>query len=101
MEEAWYQAWADLPQEQIQQWISAIPDHIQEIIRLEGGNDYKEGVRGFKRSWIGRRIKGLLSTHKFVNSRAQHQASSSEDGDGEVNSDMEEEIWNVERISSN
>lgn len=46
LEEAWYQAWQDLPQEQIQEWIAAIPDHIQEIIRLEGGNEYKKGIKG-------------------------------------------------------
>jgi len=40
MKKAWIQAWQDLPQEQIQQWITAIPDHIQEIIRLKGGNEY-------------------------------------------------------------
>jgi hypothetical protein len=28
----------------IQRWIERIPYHIQEIIRLKGGNDYKEGV---------------------------------------------------------
>jgi hypothetical protein len=61
MEAAWYQAWEDLPQEQIQKWIAAIPDHIQEIIRLEGGNEYKEGIKGFKRSWQGLRVKGQLS----------------------------------------
>jgi hypothetical protein len=53
MEKAWYRAWEDLPQEKIQQWIEAIPDHIQEIIRLEGGNEYKEGLKSFKRSWAG------------------------------------------------
>jgi hypothetical protein len=66
MEKAWYQAWQDLTQEQIQQWIRAIPDHIQEIIRLEGGNEYKEGVQGFRRSWAGYRVKGKLSTLRFV-----------------------------------
>jgi hypothetical protein len=62
MEQAWRQAWQDLPQEAIQLWIAAILDHIKEIIRLEGGNEYKEGVKGFKRSWAGTRIKGKLST---------------------------------------
>lgn len=33
----------DLPQERIQQWIERIPRRIQEIIRLEGGNEYREG----------------------------------------------------------
>jgi transposase len=61
LKRAWRQAWQDLPQEKIQQWITAIPDHIQEIIKLNGGNEYKEGVQGYKRSWKGLRIKGQLS----------------------------------------
>lgn len=39
----WGQAQNDLPQERIQQWIDRIPRHIEEIIRLEGGNEYEEG----------------------------------------------------------
>ena len=50
-----------MSQEQIQQWITVISFHIQEIICLEGGNDYKEDIQGFKRSWTGTRIKGKLS----------------------------------------
>jgi hypothetical protein len=53
IEKAWYQAWKDLLQEQIQQWIAAIPHYIKKIIRLKGGNEYKEGVQGFKCSWAG------------------------------------------------
>jgi hypothetical protein len=30
-------------QEKIQAWIERIIDHVQEVIRLEGGNEYKEG----------------------------------------------------------
>ena len=40
MEQAWYRAWRELPQEQIQQWISAIPHHFKEVVRLEGENEY-------------------------------------------------------------
>lgn len=40
---AWKAAWQELPQERIQQWIERIPTHIQRIIKLEGGNEYKEG----------------------------------------------------------
>ncbi|KAI9882875.1 MAG: hypothetical protein M1823_005373 [Watsoniomyces obsoletus] len=43
----WLKAWADLKQTEIQAWIERIPRHIQEIIRLEGGNEYREG-RGDK-----------------------------------------------------
>lgn len=39
----WQQAWNLLPQECIQQWIERLPRHIEEIIRLDGGNEYKEG----------------------------------------------------------
>ena len=28
---------------QIRVWIERMPRHIQEVIRLEGGNEYKEG----------------------------------------------------------
>ncbi|KAF7565430.1 hypothetical protein PtrM4_002320 [Pyrenophora tritici-repentis] len=45
---AWEQAWSDLPQSQIQAWIERIPIHVQKIIELEGGNEYKEG-RGLPR----------------------------------------------------
>ena len=41
--EAQEKCWKELPQEKIQAWIERIPIHIQEVIRLEGGNEYKEG----------------------------------------------------------
>ena len=43
IEEAWYKCWEEMPQELIQEWIERIPRHVKEIIRLEGGNEYKEG----------------------------------------------------------
>jgi hypothetical protein len=39
----WEAAWKELPQEKIQAWIERIPVHVQKIIELEGGNEYKEG----------------------------------------------------------
>ena len=36
-------AWKDLEQTRIQAWIECIVDHIQAVIRLEGGNNYHEG----------------------------------------------------------
>ena len=41
--QVWKQAWKDLPQDAIQAWIERIPRHIEKIIELEGGNEYKEG----------------------------------------------------------
>jgi hypothetical protein len=32
-----------MPQERIQAWIECIIEHIKEVIRLEGSNEYKEG----------------------------------------------------------
>jgi len=43
-EKAWATAWKELPQERIQQWIKRIMRHIEEVIRLEGGNEYREGA---------------------------------------------------------
>ena len=40
----WEECWEKLEQERIQHWIERIVRHIQEVIRLEGGNEYKEGA---------------------------------------------------------
>jgi hypothetical protein len=40
LKEAWIKCWEDMPQEKIQAWIERIERHIQEVIRLEGGNEY-------------------------------------------------------------
>jgi hypothetical protein len=39
----WLRCWARLPQTMIQKWIERIPRHIEEIIRLKGGNEYRKG----------------------------------------------------------
>jgi len=33
----------DLEQWRIQRWIERIPYHIEQVLKLEGGNEYKEG----------------------------------------------------------
>jgi len=48
--EVWEKQWADLPQEKMQAWIERIIFHVQEVIRLEGGNEYKEGRHHTQRS---------------------------------------------------
>ena len=40
---AWQACWKELKQQQIQAWIERIPWHIEQIIKLQGGNEYKEG----------------------------------------------------------
>jgi hypothetical protein len=47
MTKAWTTCWKqELTQERIQKWIRRIPRHIQQIIEVEGGNDYREGKSG-------------------------------------------------------
>ena len=45
-EKAWIKCWKDLSQRKIQGWIERIPRHIAEVIRLRGGNEYREGREG-------------------------------------------------------
>jgi transposase len=45
----WVDCWDNMEQERIQAWIERIPIHIHEVIRLEGGNEYKES-RGRRRN---------------------------------------------------
>lgn len=62
---AWLKAWEELPQDRIQAWIERIPFHIEEIIRLEGGNEYKEGrPRANPRQRC--RQKGILSFRAYL-----------------------------------
>jgi hypothetical protein len=39
-----------MEQERIQAWIERVPIHIHEVIRLEGGNEYKESRGGRRRN---------------------------------------------------
>jgi transposase len=51
MEKDWAECWEEtLTQEQIQHWIERIVVHIQEVIRLEGGNEYEEGTQKRKKN---------------------------------------------------
>ena len=45
-EKAWTKCWEDLSQARIQAWIERMPRHIEEVIRLRGGNEYREGREG-------------------------------------------------------
>ena len=45
-EKAWTKCWKDLSQKRIQGWIERMPRHIVEVIRLKGGNEYREGREG-------------------------------------------------------
>jgi len=43
VEKAWGQARDALEQRRIQAWMERIPRHIEKIIELKGGNEYREG----------------------------------------------------------
>ena len=49
-EKAWISTWQDFKQWRIQQWIERIPRHIEKVIELKGGNDYREGAEEKQRS---------------------------------------------------
>jgi hypothetical protein len=53
-----------LPQSKIQKWIEAIPYYIKEIIRLEGGNKYKEGRKRGEEKILYIRIKVIKKQSK-------------------------------------
>ncbi len=40
---AWTKCQGEMPQEVIQAWIERTMDYVQQVIRLEGDNEYKEG----------------------------------------------------------
>ncbi|KAJ6262080.1 hypothetical protein Dda_0017 [Drechslerella dactyloides] len=44
MEKAWLTEWRQLPIARIRLWIARIVRHIQLVIKLYGGNEYKEGT---------------------------------------------------------
>lgn len=46
LKKVWTQCWKHLPQAKIQAWIERLPRHIEQIIEMEGGNDYREGRFG-------------------------------------------------------
>lgn len=63
---AWSQCWREMPQQMIQAWIERIPMHVQKVIELQGGNNYKEG-----RARLGRGERAV--------SESLEQATSHED----------------------
>ena len=45
-EKAWTKCWKNLSQKRIQGCIERMPRYIAEVIRLKGGNEYREGSKG-------------------------------------------------------
>ena len=90
MKKAWLQAWRDLPQARIREWIERIIRHIKEIIRLEGGNEYREGrTDSDKRLWRERRLKGKLSELVFLGQNQRTEQQFGQDSDLERRTKIE------------
>jgi len=51
-ERVWLQTWKELEMSRIQAWIKRIPDHIEQVIKLLGGNEYKEGRRKDRKVYL-------------------------------------------------
>lgn len=64
LKKVWLDAWEKLPHRRLQEWVERIPFHIQEIIRLEGGNEYKEGKPGGRVRQ--KRRKGHLTARLYL-----------------------------------
>jgi hypothetical protein len=63
----WEHYWRILPAEQRHKWIRGVWEGFQEVIRLEGDNNYKEGRPAEVRDYKGLRIVGKLSPHAYLN----------------------------------
>ncbi len=50
IKENWIECWENIPQEKLQRWIERIPIHVQEVIKLKRGNEYKESISGRKKN---------------------------------------------------
>ena len=67
-EVAWTKAWKDLEQWRIQRWIEQIPHNIEQILKLEGGNEYLERLPSTtlnrdKASWRREQRSRTRATH--------------------------------------
>jgi hypothetical protein len=71
MRRQWGNHWKGISRLMIQKWIGGVYHNVQEVIRLEGGSEYKEGRAAFQRDFKGRRVVGKLSTHSFLSSGAE------------------------------
>jgi hypothetical protein len=57
-EEVWPRYWQAMPQTVLQAFVERIPWHIQQIIRLGGGNEYKEGrLKAFDWRQLSREVR--------------------------------------------
>ena len=80
--------WRKLPQEMVRKWIEGVIHNIQEVIRLEGGNEYQEG-RGLRRSYRARRTVGQLFKHVYIQDEENSNTIACIDEDEQFWADLE------------
>ncbi|KAL1972931.1 hypothetical protein VTN31DRAFT_6473 [Thermomyces dupontii] len=80
---AWKRAWNDLPQTTIQGWIERMVRHIQKVIELEGGNEYREERTDHdERKFKGKYRKGKLSVRVFYDDDRRGVGAQTGEGEG-------------------
>ena len=84
MEKSWFANWPAMTLTSVQAWIEALPHNIAEIIRLEGGNEYREG-RESKRAYRGRRKVGQLFHHAWLGVDGNEQQTAEDEDWAEYN----------------
>ena len=62
MTKSWFDNWPAMDLASIQAWIEALPHNITEIIRLEGGNEYKEGRESREHTAVVGRLVSCFTT---------------------------------------
>lgn len=71
--DVWEKARAELEQAKIQAWIRRIVRHIQEVIRLEEGNEYREGSKEKQNYYSGRKqTAGIGIEERRVTEVSEH-----------------------------
>ena len=80
MTKSWFANWPAMNLASVQAWIEALPHNIAEIIRLDGGNEYKEGKES-KRAYRGRRKVGQLFHHAWLGVESDNCEQVAEDED--------------------
>lgn len=93
-ERRWIKAWVeDLQQKQIQAWIERIPHHIQQIIDLDGGNEYKEGRTHTQRDHGTARTRNLVAEEATAAEAAEATEWESASEESSPSEDESESEW--------
>jgi hypothetical protein len=71
-------------------WIEVLSHNMKEVVRLDGGNEYREG-RGTKRAYRGHRKIGHLPFHSYLSDLAKGDTSQTPQAQQEIQQEEQEE----------